>query len=269
MKILMHKRATDIANMKGKKKIVAVTSYDYTMANLCEEGGVDVLLVGDSGGMVMLGYPSTIPVSMNEMCIFTEAVSRARKSALVVADLPFLSYNTGKRDAILNSGKLIRRGADAVKLEGGGSQADTVQNIVNAGIPVMGHLGIQPQSAEILDGYGVRGESQEQAKVLAEDAKILQEVGAFCIVLEKVEKNVARAITDSLKIPTIGIGSGVGCDGQVLVIHDMLGLHKNKLRFVKQYANLSDDIRQAVSAYKKDVEDKQFPAAQHSFGDDT
>lgn len=268
MNISMHKRVVDITRMKNKKKIVTVTAYDYTMATLCDEGGADILLVGDSAGMVMLGYKSTVPVSMDEMCIFTGAVSRARKNALVVADLPFLTYNVSKQEAIRNSGRLIQCGADAVKLEGGMQQAETIQGIVNAGIPVMGHIGLQPQSAEILDGYGVRGADKEAAEVLQNDAQALQEAGAFCIVLEKVASRTARTITDSIDIPTIGIGSGVGCDGQVLVIQDMLGMHKSSLRFVKQYANLSEDIRWAIHTYKEDVENERFPAKEHSFGDD-
>lgn len=264
---MTRKRVVDIVGMKEEKKIVAVTSYDYTMASLCERGGADLLLVGDSAGMVMLGYSSTIPVSMEEMCMFTGAVSRARKEALVVADLPFLSYHASREEAVRNSGRLIRQGADAVKLEGGRQQAATIREIVNAGIPVMGHIGIQPQSAEIWDGYRVRGGGRE-AEELMEDAGILQEAGAFSIVLEKVAAETARAITGSLSIPTIGIGSGTGCDGQVLVIQDMLGMHRNRLKFVKRYADLSEDIRQAVSSYKDDVEKGLFPAAEHSFGEE-
>lgn len=268
MKITMHKRVMDITRMKNRKKIVTVTAYDYTMATLCDEGGADILLVGDSAGMVMLGYKSTIPVSMSEMCVFTGAVSRARNDALVVADLPFLSYNISKQKAIRNSGRLIQCGADAIKLEGGMSQVETIRSIVNAGIPVMGHIGIQPQSAEILDGYGIRGEDQEEAESLQNDAYAMQDAGVFSIVLEKVAAPTARKITNAISVPTIGIGSGVGCDGQVLVIQDMLGMHKNNLRFVKQYANLAEDIRGAINTYKEDVESERFPSKEHSFGDE-
>lgn len=268
MNITMHNRVIDITRMKNKKKIVTVTAYDYTMATLCDEGGVDILLVGDSAGMVMLGYKSTIPVSMDEMCMFTGAVSRARKDALIVADLPFLSYNVSKQEAIRNSGKLIQCGADAIKLEGGMVQVETIQSIVNAGIPVMGHIGIQPQSAEILDGYGIRGEDDYEAESLQNDAYAIQDAGAFSIVLEKVAARTARKITDSINMPTIGIGSGVGCDGQVLVMQDMLGLHKNSLRFVKKYANLAENIRGAINTYKEDVENGRFPSKEHSFGDE-
>lgn len=264
----MHKRVMDIVRMKNRKKIVAVTAYDYTMAVLCDEGGADILLVGDSAGMVMLGYKSTIPVSMDEMCMFTGAVSRARRYALVVADLPFSSYNISRQEAIRNSGRLIQCGADAVKLEGGMTQAETIRSIVDAGIPVMGHIGIQPQSAEILDGYGIRGESREEAESLQNDAYAIQDAGAFSVVLEKVAAPTAKKITDSINIPTIGIGSGAGCDGQVLVMQDMLGMHKNNLRFVKQYANLAEDIRGAINTYKEDVEKERFPSKEHSFGDD-
>ena len=259
----MHNRISHIQNMKGSKKIVATTSYDYTMAGLCEEGGADLLLVGDSAGMVMLGYSSTIPVTMDHMCMFTGAVARARKKIPVVADLPFLSYQTGVADAVKNSGRLVREGADAVKLEG--TYVDAVRALTGAGIPVAGHIGLQPQSASLSGGYGVRGQTAEEADGLLQEAKALQEAGVFCIILEKVAVRAAGRLTDALRIPTIGIGSGPLCDGQVLVIHDMLGMYPTRLRFVKQYASLSEDIRQAVSSYKDDVENGRFPAEEHSF----
>ena len=259
----MHDRISYILNMKGSKKIVAVTSYDYTMAGLCEEGGADLLLVGDSAGMVVLGYPSTVQVTMNHMCMFTEAVARARKKIPVVADLPFLSYQTGVVDAVKNSGRLVREGADAVKLEG--PYVDAVRALTDAGIPVMGHIGLQPQSASLSGGYGGRGKTSEEADTLLQEAKALQEAGVFCVVLEKVAASTAGRLTAGLRIPTIGIGSGPLCDGQVLVIHDMLGMYPARLRFVKRYASLSEDIRQAVSSYKSDVENGRFPAEEHSF----
>ena len=261
----MHKRVGDVKAMKGAKKIVAITAYDYTMASLCERGGADVLLVGDSAGMVMLGYPSTIPVTMEHMCMFTGAVARARKSSLVVADLPFMSYQTGAERALENSGRLIREGADAVKLEGGREVAETVRAITDAGIPVMGHIGLQPQSAELYQGYEVRGRTDGEAQALLEEARLLEEAGAFCVVLEKVAHQAARMVTGGLGIPTIGIGSGAACDGQVLVVHDMLGMYEKELRFVKRYATLSEDIRQAVSEYRRDVEEGSFPGREQTF----
>lgn len=259
----MHSRVRRIMEMKGNKKIAALTAYDYTMAILCEEGGADILLVGDSAGMVMLGYPTTVPVTMEHMCMFTGAVSRARKDALVVADLPFMSYQVGAGQAIENSGRLIREGADAVKLEGGTEMAGRVKAITDAGMPVMGHVGLQPQTAALYHGYEARGRTREEARDLLEAAKSLEEAGAFCIVLEKVAHQAARMITDGVRIPTIGIGSGASCDGQVLVTQDMLGMYGKSLRFVKKYAMLSEDIRQAVSEYRRDVENGSFPGKEH------
>lgn len=261
---VLHRRITDIVGMKGKKKIVALTAYDYTMARLCERGGVDMLLVGDSAGMVMLGYDSTIPVTMEQMCMFTEAVARARQDALVVADMPFLSYHTSK-DAITNAGRLIQKGADAVKVEGAQHVTKVVRSMTEAGIPVMGHIGLQPQTAEIYDGYGARGKSQEEAQVLAEEAISLEEAGIFSLVLEKVSYPSARMITRAIGVPTIGIGSGAFCDGQILVTHDMLGLYSNNLKFVKEYAQLAKEIRHAVWAYKREVEKGVFPGPEHRF----
>lgn len=261
----MHSRVSRMVTMKGRKKIVVVTSYDYTMARLCEEGGADVLLVGDSAGTVMLGYDSTIPVSMDHMCLFTQAVSRARNEALVVADMPFLSYQTGPQEALANAGRLILAGADAVKMEGGRNIVDTVRILTEAGIPVMGHIGLQPQEAELRSGYGVRGMTKAGASALVEEASALVDVGVFCIVLEKVAHQAAELITRSVGVPTIGIGSGLDCDGQVLVLHDMLGLSSKTLPFVKRYAYMGEDIRLAVAAYKKDVEEKIFPGKEHMF----
>lgn len=263
----MHKRITDIVNMKGRKKIVALTAYDYTMARLCERGGVDLLLVGDSAGMVMLGYDSTIPVTMDQMCLFTEAVARARQDALVVSDMPFLSYHTSK-DAIDNAARLIRRGADAVKVEGAQHLTDTVRYMTEAGIPVMGHIGLQPQKAEMSDGYGTRGKSEREAEMLVQEAISLEEAGIFSLILEKVSYQSAQMITQAVDVPTIGIGSGVYCDGQILVTHDMLGLYSKNLKFVKEYAHLSEDIQKAVSLYRRDVEKQVFPGSEHRFGMD-
>jgi len=265
----LHKTVKDIVEMKDKQKISVVTSYDYTLATLCDNAGIDVLLVGDSAGMVMLGYENTIPVTMEQMSLFTSAVSSARKNALIVADLPFMSYQTNITDAITNSGKLIKAGADAVKLEGGTEMADTISALVEIGIPVMGHIGLQPQTTMLTEGYKVQGRTKEAAMKLIQDAKALEEAGVFCIVFEMVSHQVAKLITESVKVPTIGIGSGVDCDGQVLVIQDMLGMYeKINPKFVKKYLNLSQDIVSAVKNYKQDIETKQFPAKENMFSMD-
>jgi 3-methyl-2-oxobutanoate hydroxymethyltransferase len=263
----MHKTSRDIIAKKAAgKKISVVTAYDYSLALLCDRAGVDVLLVGDSAGMVVLGYDNTIPVTMTQMQIFTEAVSRARESALVVGDLPFMSYQANVSDAIKNSGKLIKSGADAVKLEGGIEMADTVRAIVETGIPVMGHIGLQPQTTMLSQGYRVQGKTNESAKKLIESAKALEEAGVFSITLEMVTSEVAKIISESVSVPTIGIGSGKNCDGQVLVIHDMLGMYdKLKPKFVKRYLSLSKEITKAVELYKKDVESGRFPGKENWF----
>jgi len=263
----MHKTPRDIIAKKvAGKKISVVTAYDYSLALLCDRVGVDILLVGDSVGMVVLGYDNTIPVTMTQMQIFTEAVSRARENALVVGDLPFMSYQANVSDAIKNSGKLIKSGADAVKLEGGVEMADTVRAIVETGIPVMGHIGLQPQTTMLSQGYRVQGKTKESAKKLIESAKALEEAGVFSITLEMVTSEVAKIISESVSVPTIGIGSGKNCDGQVLVIHDMLGMYdKLKPKFVKRYLSLSKEITKAVELYKKDVESGRFPGKENWF----
>ena len=263
----MHKTVQDIINMKKeKKKISVITSYDYTLASLCDKAGIDVMLVGDSAGMVMLGYENTIPVTMDQMCMFTEAVSRARKSSLLVADLPFMSYQASIEDAINNSGKLIKAGADAVKLEGGSIMAETISAIVDVGIPVMGHIGLQPQTTILAEGYKVQGKTKDSAMKLIEDAKELEDAGVFSIALEMVSHEVGRIISESVNIPTIGIGSGVNCDGQVLVVQDLLGMYdKIKPKFAKRYMNLSEDIVKSLEEYRTDVESGSFPAKENSF----
>lgn len=263
----MHKTPRDIIAKKADgKKISVVTAYDYSLALLCDRAGVDILLVGDSAGMVVLGYDNTIPVTMTQMQIFTEAVSRARENALVVGDLPFMSYQANVSDAIKNSGKLIKSGADAVKLEGGIEMADTVRAIVETGIPVMGHIGLQPQTTMLSQGYRIQGKTKESAKKLIESAKALEEAGVFSITLEMVTSEVAKIISESVSVPTIGIGSGKNCDGQVLVIHDMLGMYdKLKPKFVKRYLSLSKEITKAVELYKKDVESGRFPGKENWF----
>ena len=263
----MHKTIQDIVQMKKeKKKISVITSYDYTLASLCDKAGIDVLLVGDSAGMVMLGYENTIPVTMDQMCMFTEAVSRARKDSLLVSDLPFMSYQVSIEDAINNSGRLIKAGADAVKLEGGSIMAETISAIVDVGIPVMGHIGLQPQTTMLSEGYKVQGKTKDTAMKLIEDAKELEDAGVFSIALEMVSHEVAQIISETVSIPVIGIGSGVNCDGQVLVVQDLLGMYdKIKPKFAKRYMNLSEDIVKSLQDYKKDVESGEFPSKENSF----
>ena len=266
----MHKSVYDIIKMKKEgKKISAITSYDYTLASLCDKSGIDILLVGDSAGMVMLGYENTIPVTMDQMCIFTEAVSRARKNALLVADLPFMSYQASIEDAIKNSGRLIKAGADAVKLEGGISISETISAIVDVGIPVMGHIGLQPQTTMLSEGYKVQGRTKDTAIKLIEDAKELEDAGVFSITLEMISHEVAQIISETVSVPTIGIGSGVGCNGQILVVQDLLGMfEKIKPRFAKRYLNLSEDIVKALENYKNDVELGTFPTQENWFSMD-
>lgn len=263
----LHKTVQDIINMKKeRKKISVITSYDYTLASLCDKAGIDVLLVGDSAGMVMLGYENTISVTMDQMCMFTEAVSRARKNSLLVADLPFMSYQASIEDAINNSGRLIKAGADTVKLEGGSIMAKTISAIVNVGIPVMGHIGLQPQTTILSEGYKVQGKTKDSAMKLIEDAKKLEDAGVFSIALEMVSHEVAQIISETVNIPIIGIGSGVNCDGQVLVVQDLLGMYdKIKPKFAKRYMNLSEDIVKSLEEYRSDVESGAFPAKENSF----
>ena len=263
----MHKTVQDILNMKKeKKKISVITSYDYTLASLCDKAGIDVLLVGDSAGMVMLGYENTISVTMDQMFMFTEAVSRARKNSVLVSDLPFMSYQASIEDAINNSGKLIKAGADAVKLEGGSIMAETISAIVDIGIPVMGHIGLQPQTTVLSQGYKVQGKTKDTAMKLIQDAKELEDAGVFSIALEMVSHEVAQIISETVSVPIIGIGSGVNCDGQVLVVQDLLGMYeKIKPKFAKRYMNLAEDIEKSLGDYKKDVESGIFPAKEHWF----
>jgi 3-methyl-2-oxobutanoate hydroxymethyltransferase len=248
------------------KKISVVTSYDYTLASLCDKAGIDILLVGDSAGMVMLGHENTIPVTMEQMCMFTESVSRARENSLLVADLPFMSYQASIEDAIRNSGRLIKAGADAVKLEGGSVMAETIKAIVDIGIPVMGHIGLQPQTTMLSQGYRVQGKTKDAALKLIQDAKTLEEAGVFSIVLEMVSHEVVDIISKNASVPTIGIGSGIGCSGQVLVVQDLLGMYdKIKPKFVKKYMNLSEDIVRSIECYKNDIESGSFPSEENWF----
>ena len=256
----MSKTVNDIMQMKSREKITVLTGYDSTMTTLCDK--VDIILVGDSAGMVMLGYDDTRDVTMDDMVRFTTAVKNAKTDSLIVTDLPINSYEN-EDSAITNSKRLVQAGAHAVKLEGGKDFAKIIKAIKDSGVPVMGHLGLLPQTAE---KYSVQAKKSEDAISLIEDAKILEESGVFSIVLEMVTSNVTEIITKNVKIPTIGIGSGINCDGQVLVVHDMLGMfEKIKPKFAKRYLNLSEEIRNAVSSYVKDVKEKRFPEKEHSF----
>lgn len=267
----MHKSVKDIIDKKKSgKKISVITAYDYALATLCDRAGIDILLVGDSAGMVMLGYESTIPVTMEQMVLFTEAVSHARQEALIVADMPFMSYQASINDAITNSGRLIKAGADAVKLEGGRTFTDTIRAIVQTGIPVMGHIGFQPQTTTLSQGYRVQAKTKDAAITLIEDARALEDAGVFSITLEMVTAEVAKIISESVSVPTIGIGSGRHCDGQVLVIHDILGMYdKLKPKFVKRYLSLSNQITKAVKNYRTDVETGKFPSKENWFSMDS
>ena len=258
----------DVQAMKKEgKKISMLTSYDYPMALLEDRAGIDIILVGDSLGMTMLGYENTIPVTMDEMIHHTKAVTRGAKYALVIGDMPFMSYNTSEREAILNAGRFIKEGgADAVKLEGGASVKDVVRAIVRAGIPVMGHIGLTPQTISMLGGFKVQGKNAQAAQRIIDDALLLEDAGAFSVVLEAIPAPISKKVTERLKIPTIGIGAGIDCDGQVLVVHDMLGLFDRFTpKFVKRYVNLSELMLKAFASYKEEVSKGEFPTDEHSF----
>jgi 3-methyl-2-oxobutanoate hydroxymethyltransferase len=256
------------ARKQSGEKITVLTAYDYPWALLVDRAGIDMVLVGDSLGMVVLGYPDTVSVSMDEMVHHLKAVSRAVAHALVVGDMPFGSYNVSAAKAVENANRLMKEGrADAVKLEGGRPMAETVAALVRAGIPVQGHIGLTPQTASALGGFKVQGQSAEAARSLIADARALAAAGCFSIVLEAIPAPIARLITEAVAVPTIGIGAGADCDGQVLVTHDMLGLFDRFTpKFVKQYARIGETVAAAIAAYKRDVQAGRFPEAQHSFG---
>ncbi len=255
----MKKTVKDFLKKKGKEKIVMVTAYDYQTAFWADKAGVDGILVGDSLGMVLLGYENTLRVTMEDMVRHVSAVARAKPEALIIADMPFMSYEPSVEEAVKNAGRLVRAGAEAVKLEGGRDYVDRVEAIVKAGIPVMGHVGLTPQRMHKIGGYRLMGKRSEIAKEILEDALALQEAGAFSIVVEFTAAEVAREITSRLKIPTIGIGSGPYCDGQVLVINDLLGLTPNPPPFAKKYADFGEEIVRAVSKFSEEVKGGVFP----------
>lgn len=254
--------------MKTRKdKIVMVSAYDYPTARIADEVGVDILLVGDSLANVVLGYPDTLSVTMDEMIHHTKAVSKASKRALVVGDMPFMSYQAGIEDSIRNSGRFLKEGrAQAVKVEGGRGVLKKIQSMLDSGVPVMGHLGLTPQWINQFGGYKVRGKTIDVAGAILEDAKKLEEAGVFNIVLECMPWRLAKLITEELEIPTIGCGAGPYCDGQVLVIHDILGLTAQKPpKFVKSYAHLDKSVAQALGAFKREVKSGKFPDLKHSY----
>ncbi|PWW30332.1 ketopantoate hydroxymethyltransferase [Cytobacillus oceanisediminis] len=262
------KQTTDFLKMKQcEEKIVMLTAYDYPAAKQAENAEVDMILVGDSLGMVVLGYDSTVPVTMEDMIHHGKAVKRGAKDTFIVIDMPFMSYHLSIKDTLINGARLIQEtGAHAVKLEGGDEVAEQIRSLTKAGIPVVAHLGLTPQSAGVLGGYKVQGKNAEAARKLMEDAKECEKAGAFAVVLECVPKQLGKQITKELTIPTIGIGAGQDTDGQVLVYHDVLGYGVDRVpKFVKQYQNLNPVIQDSLSAYSAEVKNGSFPENSHSF----
>ena len=248
-------------------KIAALTAYDFITAKLLDQAGVDLQLVGDSLSNVFQGNETTLPVTMDEMIYHTKAVTKGIQRSMVIVDLPFMSYQLSVDEAFRNAGRIMKEtAAGGVKLEGGERLAETVRKISEAGIPVMGHIGLTPQSIHQFGSYRERGKSQEEADEILKDAKVLEEAGAFCVVLEKIPAELAKKVTESIKIPTIGIGAGIHCDGQILVISDMLGLNKDfHPRFVRYYANLADEIDKGIRQYVEDVRKRDFPNESESY----
>ncbi len=256
-----------MAKKQNGEKITMLTAYDYSMAAMIDQAGVDMILVGDSLGMVVLGYESTVPVTMEEMLHHAKAVSRGARQALVVGDMPFMSYQVSPEDAVKNAGRFIKEaGCQAIKLEGGIEQAHTIEAIVKAGIPVVGHIGLTPQTATALGGYKLQAKDAESARKLLDDGRAVAEAGAFALVIECVPSGIGKAVSESVHIPTIGIGAGPHCDGQVLVTNDLLGMfEKFTPKFVKKFADLSPIIKDAFSRYVDEVKNGEFPDEEHSF----
>lgn len=258
---------TSLGAMKRRgEKITMITAYDATFSRLLDDAGVDILLVGDSLGMVICGEDNTLSVTMDAMTYHCAAVAKGRQHALVVGDMPFLSFQVSPEDALRNAGRLLSQGrAEAVKIEGGRAQAPTVRKLVDAGIPVMGHLGLTPQSVHQLGGFRTQGQKPDQALAILEDAQILEDSGCFALVLECIPGELATEISQSLAIPTIGIGAGAGCDGQVLVCYDMLGLNDGfQPKFLKRFSTLADAVRSSTRAYIEEVRTGQFPGPEHT-----
>jgi len=259
---------TELVELKRRgQKLAMVTAYDFPSGRIADEAGVELVLVGDSAGMVVLGNESTVPVTMEELLMLTRAVTRGAKRPLVVADMPFGSFQVSDEIAVDNAVRFVKEaGADAVKLEGAGPTLSRVQAIVGAGVPVMGHVGLTPQSATMLGGFKAQGRTAEKAERLYDDALALEAAGCFAIVLEAVPAAVAQRVTEALQVPTIGIGAGAACDGQVLVWHDLLGLYAGKApRFVKRYADLATEAKRALESYVDDVREGRFPEEQHTY----
>lgn len=257
-----------LRQMKAEgEKIAMLTSYDYTLARLLDEAGVDILLVGDSASNVVCGNSFTLPITLEEMIFLTKGVVRAAQHALVVCDMPFGSYQVSEEEAVRNAIRILKEsGCDAVKLEGGEEILPSIKHMIQAGVPVMGHLGLTPQSVNQFGGYGLRAKEEAEAEKLLHDAKLLDEAGCFCIVLEKIPAALAQKVTKVVHCPVIGIGAGNGCDGQVLVLHDMLGLNEGfKPKFLRHFAHLAEEIKSAVGEYIKDVKDGSFPSAEESY----
>ncbi|MFZ3588686.1 3-methyl-2-oxobutanoate hydroxymethyltransferase [Bacillus sp. DJP31] len=262
------KQTKDFIKMKrDQTKIAMLTAYDYPTGKLAEEAGVDVILVGDSLGMVVLGYENTIPVTVDDMIHHTKATKRGAKDTFIVTDMPFMSYHISKEDTLLNAKRIFQEsGANALKLEGAGEVIEYIRLLTKSGIPVVAHLGLQPQSVAVLGGYSVQGKDADSASKLLEDAKKCEEAGAFALVLECIPKQVAKHISSKLSIPTIGIGAGNGTDGQVLVFHDLINFGVSRVpKFVKTYLNSNDDIKQSLVQYITDVKNMDFPTEGHSF----
>jgi len=256
-----------VAMKKRGEKITSLTAYDFLFASILDEAGIEIVLVGDSGAMVFAGHDTTLPITLDEMIYHTRAVRRGVKRALLVADMPFLSYQVSPEEALRNAGRCLKEGgAEAVKLEGGERVVDAIRRMVDAGIPVMGHLGLTPQSVNAFGGYGLQGASAKAAEGLLNDAKLLEQAGVFAIVLEKIPAQLAKQISESIAVPTIGIAAGPHCDGQVLVTHDMLGLYeKFRLKFVRRYAEVGSTIREAAQSFAQDVKSGSFPSADESY----
>ena len=249
------------------KKITMLTAYDYPFAKIVDEAGIDGIIVGDSLGMVVQGLDNTLPVSMDEMIYHTKIVARAVQNAMVIGDLPFMSYQASVEEAVKNAGRFLKEaGATAIKIEGGAEVAEQIRAMTRSDIPVMAHIGLTPQSIHRMGGYKVQGKTEESARRLLEEAHIAEDAGAFSLLIEAIPAGLAGRITEELSIPTIGIGAGPDCDGQVLVLHDVLGLFERFLpKFAKQYANLKEEALKAIINYKKEVESGSFPTSEHSF----
>ncbi len=257
----------DILRKKAEgKRITMLTAYDFPFAQMVDEAGIDMILVGDSLGMVVQGLDNSLPVSMDEMLYHTRMVARAAKNAMVIGDMPFLSYQTSVADGIRNAGMFLKAGASAVKLEGGSSVCELITALNRSDIPVMAHIGLTPQSIHRMGGFKVQGKTEDAAAKLLADARAVEEAGAFAVVVEGVPRKAAKRVTAELSIPTIGIGAGPDCDGQVLVLHDILGMFERFVpKFVKRYANLKADAVKAITKYKKEVESGKFPSDKESF----